>query len=225
MTLDTHVAADLLRSRRRVLDPVERSEEVIFGLIMALTFTCSISVATSGRQEVREMLIGALGCNLAWGIVDGVMYVVTSMVQRARELGLILAVRSVDDATAARLVQSRMSEALAAVADEEWLNRSVARLRAIPAPARRVMVTAADLRGAVAVLLVVLLATLPVAVPFMLIAEAEHALRLSNAVAVVMLFAAGAALARFGGLSRAWLGFAMVFLGSSLVGLTIALGG
>jgi VIT1/CCC1 family predicted Fe2+/Mn2+ transporter len=225
MTLDTHVAADLLRSRRRVLDPVERSEEVIFGLIMALTFTCSISVATSGQQEVREMLIGALGCNLAWGIVDGAMYVITSMVQRARELGLILAVRSVDDATAARLVQSRMSEALAAVADEEWLNRSVARLRAIPAPARRVMVTAADLRGAVAVLLVVLLATLPVAVPFMLIAEAEHALRVSNAVAIVMLFGAGAALARFGGLSRAWLGFAMVVLGSSLVGLTIALGG
>jgi VIT1/CCC1 family predicted Fe2+/Mn2+ transporter len=192
---------------------------------MALTFTCSISVATSGQQEVREMLIGALGCNLAWGIVDGAMYVITSMVQRARELGLILAVRSVDDATAARLVQSRMSEALAAVADEEWLNRSVARLRAIPAPARRVMVTAADLRGAVAVLLVVLLATLPVAVPFMLIAEAEHALRVSNAVAIVMLFGAGAALARFGGLSRAWLGFAMVVLGSSLVGLTIALGG
>ena len=132
MTRDADVASDLLRSRRRVLDPVERSEEVIFGLIMALTFTCSISVATSGRQEVREMLIGALGCNLAWGIVDGAMYVITSMVQRARELGLILAVRSVDDATAARLVQSRMSEALAAVADEEWLNRSVARLRAIP---------------------------------------------------------------------------------------------
>jgi VIT1/CCC1 family predicted Fe2+/Mn2+ transporter len=225
MTRDAHVAADLLQSRRRVLDPVERSEEVIFGLIMALTFTCSISVATSGRQEVREMLIGALGCNLAWGIVDGVMYVVTSMVERARELGLILAVRSVDDATAARMVQSRMSEALAAVADEEWLDRSVARLRAIPAPARRVMVTGADLRGAVGVLLLVLLATVPVAVPFMLVQEPERALRLSNAVAVVMLFAAGAALARFGGLSRAWLGFAMVFLGSSLVGLTIALGG
>jgi VIT1/CCC1 family predicted Fe2+/Mn2+ transporter len=225
MSPDDHAVAALRQHDRRALDPLERSEEVIFGLIMALTFTCSISVATSGQQEVREMLIGALGCNLAWGIVDGAMYVITSMVQRARELGLILAVRSVDDATAARLVQSRMSEALAAVADEEWLNRSVARLRAIPAPARRVMVTAADLRGAVAVLLVVLLATLPVAVPFMLIAEAEHALRVSNAVAIVMLFGAGAALARFGGLSRAWLGFAMVVLGSSLVGLTIALGG
>jgi VIT1/CCC1 family predicted Fe2+/Mn2+ transporter len=225
MSPDDHAVAALRQHDRRALDPLERSEEVIFGLIMALTFTCSISVATSGRQEVLEMLIGALGCNLAWGIVDGAMYVITSMVQRARELGLILAVRSVDDATAARLVQSRMSEALAAVADEEWLNRSVARLRAIPAPARRVMVTAADLRGAVAVLLVVLLATLPVAVPFMLIAEAEHALRVSNAVAIVMLFGAGAALARFGGLSRAWLGFAMVVLGSSLVGLTIALGG
>jgi len=225
MTANSLAVTALLQHDRRALDPLERSGEVIFGLIMALTFTCSLSVATSGRQEVREMLFAALGCNLAWGIVDGTMYVITSMVQRARELGLILAVRSVDDATAARLVQAHMSEALAAVADENWLTGSVARLRAIPAPARRVMVTAADLRGAVAVLLVVVLATLPVAVPFMLIPEAERALRVSNTVAIVMLFAAGNALARFGGLSRAWMGVAMVVLGSSLVGLTIALGG
>jgi len=225
MTLDAHAAADLLRSDRRVLDPVDRSGEVIFGLIMALTFTCSLSVATSGRQEVREMLIGALGCNLAWGIVDGVMYVVTAMVQRARELTLVHAVKATDDATARRLVHSHMSEALAAVVDEDWLTRTVARLRAVPAPARKARVTAADLRGAVAVLLVVFLATLPVAVPFMLIHAPERALRVSNGVAILMLFGAGSALARFGGLPRVRLGFAMVVLGSGLVGLTIALGG
>ena len=52
----------------RILDPMDRISEVLFGLIMALTFTCTLGVAAA---EVRTMLIGALGCNLAWGIIDG----------------------------------------------------------------------------------------------------------------------------------------------------------
>jgi VIT1/CCC1 family predicted Fe2+/Mn2+ transporter len=225
MTSEDQGIAALLRSEHRVLDPVDRTSEVIFGLIMALTFTCSLSVATSGRQEVREMLIGALGCNLAWGIVDGVMYVITSMVQRAREFALVRAVKSLDDATSRRLVRARMSEALAPMADDAWLDRSVARLRALPAPSRRALVTAADLRAAIAVLLLVFVSTLPVAVPFMLIHAPEHALRVSNAVAIALLFTAGVALARFAGLPRFRLGVAMVVLGSSMVSLAIALGG
>ena len=58
------------RSSKRALDPIERVAEVVFGLIMVLTFTGSLSVATAGNAEVREMLIGALGCNLAWGVID-----------------------------------------------------------------------------------------------------------------------------------------------------------
>jgi len=225
MTTDDRGVAALLRSEHRVLDPVERVSEVIFGLIMALTFTCSLSVATSGRQEVREMLIGALGCNLAWGIVDAVMYVITSMVQRAREFALVRAVKSLDDATARRLVHDHMSEALAPAADEVWLDRTVGRLRALPAPSSRASVTAADVRAAIAVLLFVFVSTLPVAVPFVFIRAPEHALRISNAVAILMLFAAGAALARFAGLPRFRLGLGVAVLGSALVGLTIALGG
>jgi hypothetical protein len=51
---------------RRVLAPIDRVSEVLFGLIMVLTFTGSLSVAEAGRDDVRTMLIGALGCNLAW---------------------------------------------------------------------------------------------------------------------------------------------------------------
>jgi VIT1/CCC1 family predicted Fe2+/Mn2+ transporter len=225
MTSTDRGVASLLQSDHRVLDPLDRFSEVIFGLIMALTFTCSLSVATSGRQEVREMLIGALGCNLAWGIVDGVMYVLTSMVQRAREYAMVHAVKSVDDATARRLVHAHMSGALAPAADEAWLDRSVALLRTMTTPARRAMVTGKDLRGAIGVLLLVFLATLPVAVPFMLIPGPERALRVSNGIAIAMMFFAGTALARFAGLPRGWLGLAMVVLGTSLVGITIALGG
>ena len=52
-----------------VLNPVDRTSEVLFGTIMVLTFTGAISAATDGRQEIRELLWAALGCNVAWGFV------------------------------------------------------------------------------------------------------------------------------------------------------------
>ena len=56
------------QSSQRVLDPADRVSEVVFGLIMVLTFTGSLSMAEAGRDDIRTMLIGALGCNLAWGV-------------------------------------------------------------------------------------------------------------------------------------------------------------
>src|SRR5215831_20383193 len=61
-------------SNRSILAPTERIGEVLFGLIMVLTFTGSLSVANAGRDDVRTMLIGALGCNIAWGVIDGIFY-------------------------------------------------------------------------------------------------------------------------------------------------------
>jgi VIT1/CCC1 family predicted Fe2+/Mn2+ transporter len=70
--------------RARVLDPVDRASEIVFGLLMALSFTGSLSVASAGREEVRTMMAAALGCNLAWGLADAVMYLVGIVVERAR---------------------------------------------------------------------------------------------------------------------------------------------
>jgi VIT1/CCC1 family predicted Fe2+/Mn2+ transporter len=55
--------------------------------------------------------------------------------------------------------------------------------------------------------------------------EAVPALRISNAIAVVLLFVAGYAFGRITGRRPVWAGTAMVALGSILVGLTMALGG
>ena len=51
--------------RERVLSPVDRVSELLFGLFMALTFVGAVSVAQSGRAEIRATLAAALGCNLA----------------------------------------------------------------------------------------------------------------------------------------------------------------
>ena len=70
-------------SSKRILEPIERISEVLFGLIMVLTFTGSLSAAESGRAEVRVMLVGALGCNLAWGLIDAIMYLMATLSERA----------------------------------------------------------------------------------------------------------------------------------------------
>ena len=70
---------------KRVLDPVERVSEIIFGVLMAMTFIGALSVAESGSQDVRTAMIAALGCNLAWGLTDAVMYVVATLTERTRE--------------------------------------------------------------------------------------------------------------------------------------------
>ena len=67
-----------------MLTPLERFGETVFGLIMVLTITGSISVAEAGHAEIHTMLVGAVGCNLAWGIVDAVMYLLGSLLERGR---------------------------------------------------------------------------------------------------------------------------------------------
>ena len=83
-TLHTIMFDSTYEPSKRLLEPIERISEILFGLIMALTFTCTISAASAGQADVRAVLLGALGCNLAWGIVDGAIYLITTLAERAR---------------------------------------------------------------------------------------------------------------------------------------------
>ena len=85
------------------LDPMERISETLFGLIMALTFICSLGVATSGNIQIQTMLIGALGCNLAWGIVDGGLYLLARINERGGKNLIFRAIRQAPDAAKTRL--------------------------------------------------------------------------------------------------------------------------
>ena len=51
---------------RLLLDPVDRVSEILFGLIMAVTIVGSLSIATAGQDEIRTVMMAALGCNLTW---------------------------------------------------------------------------------------------------------------------------------------------------------------
>jgi len=213
-------------SSRRVLDPVDRVSEILFGLIMALTFTCTISVAEAGEAEVREMLVGALGCNIAWGIVDGTIFVLMNLIERARAValhGALLASR--DPAEARRLVADALPPLLAQAVPDEELEHLRARLVALPMPTLHARPRRDDWLGAIAIFLLVVLSTLPVAAPFAVIDDVGTALRTSNAIALAMLFACGAVLARYAGRPPWLVGLVMSGIGAALVAITIALGG
>ena len=89
-------------SENRLISPIERISEILFGLIMALSFTCAISVAETDRIGVKEMLFGAIGCNIAWGIIDAVMYLMIEISQRGRDITILNYVRNTPDEEKAR---------------------------------------------------------------------------------------------------------------------------
>jgi VIT1/CCC1 family predicted Fe2+/Mn2+ transporter len=212
--------------RRPVLDPLERTMEVLFGLIMVLTFTLSLEVASAERADVREMLIGAIGCNLAWGLVDGVMYLMATLVERARKLALHRRLRAArDEQELAAILGDEIPPLLASVLGPEGPGRLRAAIAGLPEPAPRVRLGRDDWSGAAAVFLFVFLSTLPVVLPFLLIAEPYTAMRVSNAVAVTMLFACGWQLGRYTNGRPLRFGLALVLLGVVLVAVTMALGG
>jgi len=159
---------ETLKTSKRVLDPIDRVSEILFGLIMVLTSTNTLSVATAGRAEIGTMIMGALGCNLAWGIIDAALYVMGCLNERGRNLLML---------------------------------------------------------RAAGICVLVFVSTFPVVIPFLFFSEVRPALRLSNAVAIVMMFFCGYVFAQCTGL-RPWpTGLLMVAIGCAMVGVAIALGG
>jgi len=217
---------DSIKSSKRVLEPNERISEVIFGLIMVLTFTGSLSVAEAGRDDIRTMLVGALGCNLAWGIIDGVLYLMGCLADKGRGLMTYRAVRKpTDPRKAQRLITDALPSVIAAVLQPAELEAMHQRLRQLPEPPERARLSRSDWRGALGVFLLVFLSTFPVAVPFIFMQNVMTAMRVSNAIAILMLFSCGYAYGRYVGRSPWGFGISMIGLGSVLVALTIALGG
>ena len=209
----------------RVLDPIDRISEILFGLIMVLTSTSTLSVVSAGRPEIKTMILGALGCNLAWGIIDAGLYVLGCIDQRGRNLLTLRAVRhaaSPDEGR--RIIADALPESLSGL-PREHLEPMRQELLRLAEPPQRPSPTGEDALGALGVCLLVFLSTFPPVIPFLLFGEVQIALRISNAIAIVMLFLCGYAYARGTGL-RPWpTGLLMVAIGLALVAIAVALGG
>lgn len=209
-----------------VLNPIDRTSEVLFGLIMVLTFTGAISVATDGREEVKELLWAALGCNVAWGLVDAVMYWMNVLLERGRNvkiMGRMRSAKNVDDR--GRVLSEELPPALGSLITQEELKSISTRLTELPEPEKKDLLTIRDFYSGLQIFLLVFLCTLPVALPFALIQDVALAIRVSNGVALTLLFIGGYRLARYAGFRPLLTGLVYALIGVLLVALTMMLGG
>jgi hypothetical protein len=218
--------AETPKSSKRMLEPADRIAEVLFGLIMVLTFTGSLSVAGADRAAVRTMLIAALGCNIAWGIIDGVLYLMGCLAEKGRNLTIFRAVRNAQDPEQAhRLIAAALPPVIATVLQPAELETLHQRLKQLPDSPNRAHLDQSDWLAALGIFLLVFLSTFPVVVPFIFMTSAGLALRISNGIAILMLFLTGYAYGKCVDRSPWLTGLSMVVLGGLLVGVTIALGG
>jgi len=217
---------DLVQSIKRVLEPSERIAEVLFGLIMFLTITGSLRVATAGPEDVHTMLVSALGCNLAWGIIDGVLHCMGRGAEKGRGLLTLWAVRKATDPQRAhRLIADALPSVVASILQPAELESMHERLKQLPEPPKHVRLRKDDWLAGFWVFLLVVFSMFPLAIPFIFMHDAAAAVHVSNAIAMVMLFGLGYAYGRCT-LRNPWSrGIAMVILGLALVALTKALGG
>jgi len=212
-------------SRQPVLSPVERVCELCFGLFMALTFVGAVSATAGAADAGRVMFYTALGCNLAWGLADAVMYLVRTLTERARRYRLVHAVRAEKEASPAlRRLRGELSglvDQLLTDAELEQVRKRIVLLPELPEKAR---LNGRDYLAAFWVFVIVVLGTFPVALPFLLF-NPGPALLVSRVLTLVMLFACGLALGRYAGGAGAKAGFAMTVVGCLLTAAIIALGG
>jgi hypothetical protein len=212
---------------RGVLNPVERYSEILFGVLMALTITGALEIATASAEDSRTMFFSTLGCNVAWGLVDAVIYVLNSLFDRGRRTLITRAIRfGAQDAQALQpLLADVLPEGLAgelSAAEFSALRQRVAELPTLP---ERPRVHLDDVIGAAGVFLLVVASTFPVALPFVVVGDPALAMRISRAVSLALLFLCGYAVGRYSGLRASVVGLAMVGIGAVLVALLTALGG
>ncbi|MEM5310565.1 VIT1/CCC1 transporter family protein [Paraburkholderia sp. JHI869] len=226
--MSTIMPAGHAEPERRVpiLNTVDRVCEICFGLFMALTFVGAVKAVTAGADEGYKMFFAALGCNLAWGLADAVMYLVRTLADRGQRLKLAQTVRDEKDAAVAvRVLRDALPEKLEQLVDDAELERIRARLALASTLPPRANFVGADFVGALGIFLLVVLGTFPVAIPFLVIRDVTTALIASRVLTLAMLFIAGFALGRYTGAGGMKAGVVMIALGILLTMAIIKLGG
>ena len=214
---------------RRYLEPADRLNEILFGLIMVLGFTLTAGLTVGdGPDAARTLLLATLGCNVAWGIIDGAMYLMGTLLERSRRARAVAAVKAApDEAVAFAEIERAIEGTLTALATEDERRRLYRTIYDVVrrTPPERAHLHREDLYGAVASGVLVVLSTVPAALPFFFIDEPWRALRVSNFLLVALLFVVGHQWGKEAYASPWRAGVAFLAAGLLLVATAIALGG
>ncbi len=219
------MVGDLLH---RYIDPSDSLAELLFGAIMALTFTLGARLLAPEEMHPHALVIGIVGCNVAWGIIDAVLYLIGSVYRRNLRVQFVHRLQ----ATATE------AEAMAAIREEFGLENEPQMTRQDRAAFHRVVLEILrharterarlrlqDFQAAGLIAVLVAITALPGILPFLFLSNATLAVRLANTIQIALLFLVGFSWARHSGANPWRTGGLIVLLSLGMVGVSLALGG
>jgi VIT1/CCC1 family predicted Fe2+/Mn2+ transporter len=221
----------------KLLDPIDELSQAIYSILILLTFTLAFRIfklqmgpgVHAQNEQVSELLLAAIGATIAWGVIDGMMYVLTSVFERRDKQRLLMQVqRAETDDEGIEVIAGEFDFVLETMTTEgkrrELYADVLDHLReSQPQPTG---LKREDLSGGLGILLVSIVAVLPSLLPFVLISfDASLALRVSNVVSFAVLFACGWQWGRRTQ-SNPWVtGLMLMLAGAAMVLIAIPLGG
>jgi VIT1/CCC1 family predicted Fe2+/Mn2+ transporter len=221
----------------RLLDPIDRLSETIFSVLILLTFTLAYLILRVGTEPLEPissgyllgLAVAALGAIFAWGLIDGVVYVLLAVLERGEKHRFLARIQT----------SPTREEGLKAVAEEldfilepitgegqrRLLYEDVLDHLRDSRP-QTVTLTRDDLYGGLGCVLIAVLSVLPSLLSLVLLRDHYWiALRVSNLISVGVLFYTGYQWGRYSGSGPIKTGLLLASIGLLLAGIAIPLGG
>ena len=221
----------------QLLDPIDQLSEAIFSILILLSFTLAFRLfvpepqagTPSADEYVYNLLVAAFSATVAWGIIDGIMHVLVSVLQRGESYRFLRRIQAADTQEAGvAVVAEEFDWVLEPISDEgkrRALYKSVLGHLTSSRP-QAIGVKLEDLAGALGCVLVAIVAVLPSLVPFAVLhSRPLAAIRVSNVVSFVMLFAYGYLWGQYTGSSPWKTGVSLFVAGAVMMLVVISLGG
>lgn len=202
---------------------------MLFGLIMALTLTAGARLLSNSQAVDAVGLAAALvGCNLAWGIIDAVFYLLGARFNRNQRVQFLHKLQAVaDEARAVELIREEFGlEGEPPMREEDRTAFYGSLLQMLRhAGTRRARFLKKDFVAAFVIVILVSATAIPGVLPLLLLDDGYKALRIANIVQIGLLFLVGYGWAHYSAANPWRTGLMMALLGVGLVLVCVALGG
>ena len=185
-----------------------------------------------GQDDIefkKLMMLVPLGCNAAWGIIDGIMYVLINLRERGNKSKLLSLVKSAKDQNdALALVRKEFGFAFFDLLNQDTQKNIYEEIVKGATNATIVKpkgISKNDLRLVLKTFLIVFSSGVPIVIPFFFLNDVWLAIRISHIIGLVMLFCIGYWWAKFASRHRIRSAIGLTILGVVIVGMTQILHG
>jgi hypothetical protein len=221
----------------QVLDPIDRLTASIYSILIVLTFTIAFSILMHGPGYAEpvpedfgsELFFAVLGATVAWGLIDGIMFALLSMLERGEKHRFLEELQAAEtDTVAVDVVADEFDYLLEPITSEHQRQHLyvdvLEHLR--DSQPRPVGFQRSDLIEALGSAAIAVVAVIPSLLPLWLLRhDPLPAMRISNVISFIMLFILGYRWGIYTGANPWRTGLLLFFTGFILVAIAILLGG